>query len=117
MLRVDVQNSPSAVTLVCSGRIVLGVEVETLRCIAGSHRERHVVLDMRQVHGIDASGLGLLVELHCSAQERCGSLRIANVSPRAHRPIALTRLDQVLQLSSTPCSEDRAVDECRAMTA
>ncbi len=117
MLRVDVQSSPSAVTLVCSGRIVLGVEVETLRCIAVSRRERHVVLDMRQVHGIDASGLGLLVELHCDAQGRRGSLCIINVSPRAHRPIALTRLDQVLQFSGTPCTEDGAVDEYRAMTA
>ncbi len=70
MLRVDVQTSPGTVQLLCSGRIVLGVESETLRCLAIGRAEPRLILDLRHVDAIDAAGLGLLAELHCWARQR-----------------------------------------------
>jgi len=87
------------VKLICSGRIVLGVESETLRCIAMSRPEREVLLEMSCVRGLDAAGLGLLVELHQSAQNRAARLVIANPSERSRELIRLTNLDQVLTLA------------------
>jgi len=118
MLRVDVQSAPPTVTLFCSGRIVLGVESETLRCVVMSRPERELLLEMSRVRGMDAAGLGLLVELHQWAHSRAARLVIANLSDRSRELIRLTNLDQVLYLAS---AEGEAVGcdskEWRTMTA
>lgn len=118
MLRIDIQSAPPAVILVCSGRLVLGVETETLRCLATSRPERDLSLELSGLQGVDAAGLGLLVELHHWAQQRAASLTIANPSRNAHRLLALTNLDRVLQISS-PARESaqRESDEWQTMTA
>jgi len=102
MLKVDIQSAPPVVTLACSGRLVLGVEVESLRGIATARPERHLRLDLSRVHGIDAAGLGLLVELNQWAQQRTARLSITNPSSETYRLITLTRLDRVLHLSGVP---------------
>jgi anti-anti-sigma factor len=116
MLTVNVQSAPPTVTLLCHGRIVLGVEAETLRCIATSRPERRVVIDLRDVYGMDASGLGLLVELYCHARQRSGCLSIANPSPRVRHLMAMTNLESVLAFQVL---EEEDFDPCerRAMTA
>ena len=116
MLRVEIRSVPPVVTLYCSGRIVLGVEAETLRCMAASRPERNLVVDLQQVHGIDAAGLGLLVELHGRALENAGDFSIANPSARVRRLMALTNLKSVFQFEE---AGDLAFTSCdrRALTA
>ena len=97
-MRVEIRSAPPTVKLYCAGRIVLGVEAETLRCMAASRPERKLVVDLQQVQAIDAAGLGLLVELHCEALKNSGGLTIANPSPCVRRLMALTNLESVLQL-------------------
>lgn len=116
MLSVTVQTASLDVVLSCCGRIVLGVEAETLRCIAMARPERRVVLDLQGVEEMDAAGLGLLVELHCRARQRAGELRIANASPRVRRLMALTSLDSVLEIDGLRMASS-IEDERRAMTA
>lgn len=111
MLRVDIQSAPAAVKLLCTGRIVLGVEAETLRCIATGRTERCLILDLRGVHAIDAAGLGLLAELHCWAQERNSLLTIANPSRRVRRLLALTQLQPALQMAYSAIAEATLEDE------
>jgi anti-anti-sigma factor len=115
MLTVYVQNSPSAATLLCHGRIVLGVEAETLRCIANARPERHVVVDLQHVYGMDAAGLGLLVELHCRARQRARWLSIANPCMHVQRLLELTGLDSVLDVKGS--REHFVAAERSAMTA
>ncbi len=119
MLRVDIQSAPPNVTLFCSGRLVLGVEAETLRCVATARPERHLLLELSRVHGIDAAGLGLLVELHQWAQRHSASLTIARPSVPAHRLIVLTSLDRVLHLSGVPAEAalGSGLDQWQTMTA
>lgn len=107
------------VKLLCSGRIVLGVEAETLRCMATSRPERRVVIDLQQIQSMDAAGLGLLVELHCQAQQRASRLTVANPSPWVRRLIALTHLESVLQVAGSADTRiaDDDEDQRRAMTA
>ena len=116
MLTVNVQSAPPTVTLLCQGRIVLGVEAETLRCIATSRPERRLVVDLRDVYGMDASGLGLLVELHCWSRQRSGWMSIANPSACVRRLMTITNLESVLEFESLR-AEDLDADEQRAMTA
>jgi len=121
MLRIDIQSVPPVVTLRCSGRIVLGVEAETLRCMVGTRPERCVIIDLQQVHAMDAAGLGLLVELHCRAKQRASILTVANPSPCVRRLMALTNLSSVLQVAgpSAGAAAHRDDDEGRrcAMSA
>jgi anti-anti-sigma factor len=121
MLKVEIQSAPSMARILCSGRIVLGVEAETLRCMAASRTEPGVVIDLRQVSAMDAAGLGLLVELYCRAQEQAASLTVANLSPLVGRIMALTRLDAILQTAAAEDGENDnhnlTEDKRRAMTA
>ncbi|MGC2110944.1 MAG: STAS domain-containing protein [Candidatus Korobacteraceae bacterium] len=120
MLRVDIQSAPGMVTLRCSGRIVLGVEAETLRCMVTSRAEEVLVLDLRGVHAVDAAGLGLLVELCSWAQRRNSVLAIANPSRRVHKLIAMTRLHSVLRMADFATWDDAFEHDtpgCCAMTA
>jgi len=118
MLRVEIKSAPPMVKLYCAGRIVLGVEAETLRCMAASRPEQSIVVDLQQVHAIDAAGLGLLVELHCRAQENSSGFAVSNLSPRIRRLMAMTGLESVLRLDDAGEME-LAFGSCggRAMTA
>lgn len=122
MLTVDIQSAPPAVMLFCSGRIVLGVEAETLRCMVKSRPEQHLLLDLNDVQSLDAAGLGLLVELHCWAQERDSRLILMNPARCVRKLIAMTNLGSVLQTASPHAMEltwhghDEKGDP-RAMTA
>jgi anti-sigma B factor antagonist len=117
MLTVDVQSEPSVATLLCHGRIVLGVEAETLRCLATSRQERRINLDLQGVRSMDAAGLGLLAELHCWARQRMGSLTISRPSPHVCRLLALTHLGSVLKVEECGEEEDYSVVGQNAMSA
>jgi anti-anti-sigma factor len=100
MLRIDIHAVHPNVTLCCSGRIVLGLEAETLRCMATSRTENHLTLDLSGIGAIDAAGLGLLVELQCWANDRNKTLRIVEPSAWVRKLIALTNLQCFLQVAS-----------------
>ena len=117
MLKVDIQSAPPAVTLFCAGRMTLGVEAETLRCVVTSRAERHVLLEMSKVRGIDAAGLGLLVELHHWARRHAANLVIVNPALRTYRIIALAGLDQVLNISLPVGGFQDADSDSMCMTA
>ena len=99
MLRIDIHAMHPNVTLRCSGRIVLGLEVETLRCMATSRTENCLALDLSGIGALDAAGLGLLVELQCWAKHRQKTLRIVRPSACVRRLIALANLQSVLQIA------------------
>ncbi len=63
------------------------------------------------------AGLGLLVELHCWAQERVGGLTIANPAPQIRRLMALTNLESVLEVTGQSDEEEFDQGERRVMTA
>jgi anti-anti-sigma factor len=125
MLRIEIHAVHPNVTLRCSGRIVLGLEAETLRCMATSRSENCLALDLSGIGALDAAGLGLLVELQCWAKRRQKALRIVRPSACVRKLIALTNLQSVLQIvgSEKFCGVekgDRAASETgeeRAMSA
>ena len=65
MLTIDVEKNGGVAVVHCSGRLVRGVEVCTLRNAVASREKntRIVVLDLSQVEFMDAGGLNALVSL------------------------------------------------------
>jgi anti-anti-sigma factor len=119
MLQIDIQSVPPGVIIRCSGRLILGVEAETLRCMVTSRPESTVAIDLSEVHCLDAAGLGLLVELQCWTLERSISLKIANPSSEVYRLIVLTGLDRVLPIVGRPADSGipNPADQWHSMTA
>jgi anti-sigma B factor antagonist len=105
MLRIDIQSGNSTATLICSGHLVLGVETETLRTMVQSRKEKNVIVDLSGVEKIDASGLGLLVELQAWARENGRTLTLMNLSENVWRLVILTKLYDALEISDADFSE------------
>jgi len=99
MLRIEICSADDAAVLFCSGALVLGVETETLRTIAQSRQEESLRIDLSGVDKIDASGLGLLVELQLWARENRRELGFVELSEDVWRMVILTKLYAALDIS------------------
>ncbi len=75
------------------------MELETLRSIAQSRRERVLEIDLVGIETVDASGLGLLVELQHWANVDNRILYFTNASEFVARLVVLTRLYNVLVIA------------------
>src|SRR5207253_9761746 len=100
MLKVHAKRL-GAETLLCHrGRIVTG-ETSTLRDAVLSQSEvAAVVIDMSRVSGIDAGGLGVLLELRRQTLSRHIEFRLVNVTKLVQQVLEITRLDSVFEVSS-----------------
>jgi anti-sigma B factor antagonist len=106
MLKIHTRNLGDVAVLSVQGRIVNG-ETSALREAVGSEvaarpqsRGRAIVLDLGRVSAVDASGLGLMLELREMADRRGVCLKLANVSSFVRRIFEVTRLDSVFELSN-----------------
>lgn len=107
MLKIHTRNLGDVAVLSVQGRIVNG-ETSSLREAVGSEvaarpqsRGRAIVLDLGRVSAVDASGLGLMLELRDLAERKGIRLKLANVSSFVRRIFEVTRLDSVFELSNT----------------
>lgn len=98
MLRINIQSKNGVATLYCKGRIVFGLEVETLRSIAKTRSEQFLDVDLSEVETLDATGLGLLVELQYWSLHEGRMLRFVNASEFVWKLIVMTRLNCVLAM-------------------
>jgi anti-anti-sigma factor len=104
MLKVHARNLGNVAFLCMQGQIVNG-ETETLRKAVRSQSEaqsdvRTVVLDLAQVSTVDASGLGVMLELRQQVQAKGIGFKIMNVSKLVGRVLEITRLDSVFDVTS-----------------
>lgn len=74
------------------------MEIEVLRSVAMSQAERVLEIDLAGIETVDASGLGLLVELQHWAVTGGRNLRFTNASEFVARLVVLTRLYNVLEI-------------------
>ena len=101
MLRIDVETTKTFGTLICAGRLIFGVETETLRTMVQSRTEKNIRIDLSAVEKIDAAGLGLLVELQLWAREEGRTLTLVDPSEDVWRMVILTKLYSALEISYT----------------
>jgi anti-sigma B factor antagonist len=73
---------------------------------------RGVALDVSKVETLDNSGLGLIVRSYATAREKGVSFRLINPTERVREILRITRLDQVIPISSDPVKE--CVQACEA---
>lgn len=113
MLRIDIQSSNDVATLFCAGRLVYGVEVEMLRTMLHARPETNLHIDLSEVTGIDAAGLGLLVELQNWAAKTQRNLTFLDLSEDVWRLVILTKLCGSLAISYSDLETlNPALDEC-----
>jgi len=90
MPKLTIHKLGEAIFFRCTGRIGFG-ECHVLRHAVFSHPHIAIaVLDMAEVTSIDASGLGLLVELRNWASTNRIQLKLLNLSPRVANLLAVT---------------------------
>ena len=101
MLRVRTQRLGDVATLRFHGRIVKGVESAMLRkAVFAQEGASVVVLDLARVNGVDAGGLGSLLELREWTQSKGIEFRLVNVTKLVKQVLEITRLDTVFEISS-----------------
>jgi anti-anti-sigma factor len=101
MLTIDVEKNSEVAVVHCSGRLVRGVEVGTLRnTVVSQKTTRIVVLDLSQVEFMDAGGLNALVSLHHWTSNRGIQLKLVNPSHLVLEMLTRTRLNRVFDISS-----------------
>jgi anti-anti-sigma factor len=101
MLTIDVEKNGGVAVVHCSGRLVRGVEVGTLRnAVVSEKTTRVVVLDLCQVEFMDAGGLNSLVSLHHWTRSHGMQLKLVDPSKLVREMLTRTRLNRVLDMSS-----------------
>ncbi len=99
MLTIAVQELPEATFLHYSGRIVYGEGTNTLRQIAFAQQHKpELLIDMRQVRSIDASGLGALVDLWHWIHQTGRNLKLRNPTARVCEALRVTGLTSLLDI-------------------
>lgn len=94
-----------------SGKITYGDGNAALREIVhdqlGKNR-RKILLNLKEVHYIDSSGMGELVRLYTTIRDQGGVVRLLNPSARVRDLLQMTRLNAVFQIEN---------DEAAAVTS
>jgi len=97
------------VVLSANGRLVLGEATTRFRACIRELIERgniYVVLNLKDVHYIDSSGLGELVTAYTTLKKRGGALKLLNLSPHGEDLMQLTKLYTIFEIFT---DEDEAV--------
>jgi anti-anti-sigma factor len=100
MLKVHTRNLGPVTILCLEGRIVNG-ETATLRQAVNSQSlVSAIVLDLARVSTVDASGLGLMVELRQQTEARGVRFKLMNATKFVKRIFEITGLDSVFEVTS-----------------
>ena len=101
MLKVHTRKLGNVAVVSVQGRIVNG-ETASLREEVGSQSTVNtVLLDLGRVSTIDASGLGLMLEMREQAQSKGMRFKLMNVTRLVGRVLEVTKLDSVFEISPT----------------
>jgi anti-sigma B factor antagonist len=92
MLSFTIYKLGSTTLFRCAGRFISG-DGERLRDAVLNHAHaKTVVLDLAELQGIDAAGVGMLVSLHLWAQNMRIALKLMNLTPRVEEVLELTNV-------------------------
>jgi anti-anti-sigma factor len=65
-------------------------------------RPGHLVIDLSECEYLDATGIGLLLDIHRRVWQDGGRLSLRGMSPRLLRTLEIARVDRVLGAATTP---------------
>ena len=101
MLKVHTRNSGNVAVLCLQGRIVNGETASLLDAVNSQSRVGTVVLDLARVSTIDASGLGVMLELRRQSLAKGIRFKLMNVTRLVSRVLEVTQLDSVFEIAPT----------------
>ena len=114
MLKVHTRKLGDVAVVSVQGRIVNGETASLRQEVDSQSRVNTVLLDLSRVSTIDASGLGLMLEMREEAQSRGMRFKLMNVTNLVSRVLAVTKLDSVFEI--TPAAEQMpALAHARAL--
>jgi anti-anti-sigma factor len=65
-------------------------------------RPAHLIIDLTDCEYLDATGIGLLLDIHRRTWQSGGRLSLRGMSPRLRRILKLARVDRVLHTATPP---------------
>jgi anti-sigma B factor antagonist len=71
---------------------------ETVRDLLNQD-DRKILLNLREVHYIDSSGLGELMRSYTSVRNQGGEMKVANLTRRVHDLLKMTRMDAIFRIN------------------
>ena len=116
MLRLTIHTMGDVAVFRCAGRITF-VGGDALRFAVSRHPPMRIaVLDLAEITGVDAAGLGILVSMQAWADATGTVLKLMNLTPRVEELLELTNLRSAFEVCSVQDMLDllcRAVDRSR----
>jgi len=96
---LQVEHTPDAALVRCSGRLITGVTDMLYRRIKELiPKNKRIVLDLTDLTHMDSTGLGTLVRLYVSARSAGCTLELINLSQGIRKVLALTNLLEVFSV-------------------
>ena len=99
MLRVHTRNLGNVEVVCLQGRIVNGETASLREAVGFRSNVNAVVLDLARVSTIDASGLGVMLDLRRQAQAKGVRFKLLNVTKLVRHVLEVTRLDSVFEVA------------------
>ena len=99
MLKIHTRNSGNVAVLCVQGRIVNGETAPLRDAVNSQSRVGILVLDLGRVSTIDASGLGLMLELRRQSLAKGIRFKLMNVTKLVGRVLEVTQLDSVFEIA------------------
>ena len=99
MLKVHTRKLGNVAVVSVQGRIVNGETASLREEIYSQSRVNTVLLDLGRVSTIDASGLGLMLEMREQTQLRGMRFKLMNVTRLVNRVLEVTKLDSVFEIT------------------
>jgi len=98
MLKVHTRNLGNVAVVSLQGRIVNGETASLREAVASQLSASAVILDLARVSMIDASGLGLMLQLRKQTEAIGVGFKLMNVSKFVRQVFEITRLDTVFEV-------------------
>ena len=98
-LQLDTRSVGGVAVVSCKGRLAYGEGLGTLYERVGRllHAKTPVLLNLADVHSIDAAGLGVIADLAAHAQDCQAQLRMCSLQEPVAEVVALTHITQLLE--------------------
>src|SRR6266496_6513429 len=100
MLRVHAQNLGSITILCLQGRIVTGETAALRSAVDSQSHVSAIILDLAGVSSVDASGLGVMLEMREQTEARGIRFKLMNTNKFVSRVLEVTHLDSVFEITS-----------------
>jgi anti-anti-sigma factor len=101
MLKVHTRKLGNVAVVSVQGRIVNGETASLRKEVDAQSRVNTVLLDLARVSTIDASGLGLMLEMREQTQSKGMRFKLMNVTKLVGRVLEVTKLDSVFEVTPT----------------